>query len=97
MQEVGAPSRRHHGFKSHMHYQERAVSIMEISEKEREIILEFAKCDMKAAPVGRNLYMNRNTVVYHLDKVKKRTGIDYRSFYGLVKLVKLAGGEFDDP
>lgn len=33
---------------------------------------------------------HRNTVLYHLDKVKRQTGLDPRRFYDLVELVKIA-------
>lgn len=31
-----------------------------------------------------------NTVTYHLDKVKRQTGLDPRRFYDLIELVKIA-------
>lgn len=35
-------------------------------------------------------YLSYVTVGYHLNQIKKSTGIDPRSFYGLCKLVQMA-------
>lgn len=49
------------------------------------------KCgSMNVGEVSRQLFMHRNTVTYHLDKVKRQTGLDPRRFYDLVELVKMA-------
>lgn len=45
---------------------------------------------MNIGEVSRQLFMHRNTVTYHLDKVKRQTGLDPRRFYDLVELVKMA-------
>lgn len=55
-----------------------------------EIILALASYDMNTNKVARQLFMNRNTVVYHLDKVYRQTGLNPRKFYDLIELVKLA-------
>lgn len=40
-------------------------------------------------PVAHAIFAHRNTVLYHLDKVKRQTGLDPRRFYDLVELVKI--------
>ena len=45
---------------------------------------------MNANEVARREYMHRNTVIYHLDKTKRETGLDGRCFYDLVELLKIA-------
>lgn len=40
--------------------------------------------------VARAIFVHRNTVLYHLNKVKQQTGLDARRFYDLVELVKMA-------
>lgn len=57
---------------------------------EREIVLGYAECSMNAVETGRKLYLSYVTVGYHLNQIKKSTGIDPRSFYGLCKLVQMA-------
>lgn len=46
--------------------------------------------NMNATDVARAIFVHRNTVLYHLDKVKRQTGLDPRRFYDLVELVKIA-------
>lgn len=61
---------------------------MLFSDIEREIILALADCDINPAAAARKLYLSRNTVLYHLEKVEDRTGLNARRFYDLVKLVE---------
>ena len=55
-----------------------------------EIILALADNNMNVVETARVLFMHRNNVVYHIGKVKKRTGLDPTKFYDLVKLVRIA-------
>ncbi len=61
-----------------------------MTERQREIVLGYAECSMNAVETGRKLYLSYVTVGYHLNQIKKSTGIDPRSFYGLCKLVQMA-------
>ena len=61
-----------------------------LSEKEKEIILALADCDMNPTAVSRMLYMHRNTVLYHLQKIADKTSLEPKKFYDLVKLVEMA-------
>lgn len=45
---------------------------------------------MNVTDVTRAIFTHRNTVLYHLDKVKRQTGLDPRRFYDLVELVRMA-------
>lgn len=58
-----------------------------------QAVLTFADCNMNAAEASRRMYMHRNTVIYHLDKVKRETGLDAQNFYDLIKLVGMAKEE----
>ncbi len=64
-----------------------------MTRQDAEIVLAFAECDMNANEVARRKFMHRNTVIYHLDKVKRETGLDAQHFYDLIKLVDLAKEE----
>ena len=55
-----------------------------------QVVLTFADCNLNAAEAGRRMYMHRNSVTYHLDKVKRDTGLDAQNFYDLIKLVDMA-------
>ena len=54
-----------------------------------QAVLMFADCNMNAAEAGRRMYMHRNSVTYHLDKVLRDTGLDAQNFYDLIKLVDM--------
>ena len=60
---------------------------------DREIILAFAEHSMGITATAKELYMHINTVVYHLEKIRKNTGLNPRRFYDLVKLVEMAKGD----
>lgn len=61
---------------------------------EREILqaLRHVK-SMSLEAVARNLYMSRNTVLYHVDKMKRMTGHDPRTFEGLAACLEMMGEE----
>ena len=52
-----------------------------MTERQREIVLGYAECSMNAVETGRKLYLSYVTVGYHLNQIKKSTGIDPRSFW----------------
>lgn len=55
-----------------------------------KIILVFAECNMNIAAAAKKLFMHRNTVLYHLEKIHKATGHDPRKFYDLIFLASVA-------
>ena len=61
-----------------------------MTEVDARIIVARADCNMNANEVARREYMHRNTVIYHLDKTKRDTGLDGRCFYDLIELLKIA-------
>lgn len=52
-----------------------------------QTVLAFADNDMSVTETGRKLFLNRNTVKYHLERVGAKTGLSPLKFYDLVKLV----------
>lgn len=57
------------------------------------IIIALADNRMQVATAARKLCYHKNTVAYHVSKIKKLTGLDPLNFYDLVKLVKKAKEE----
>ena len=55
---------------------------------DREIIKGLADNDMSIMAVAKGLFMHRNTVLYHIDKVQRETGLDPRNFYDLAELLE---------
>ena len=61
-----------------------------MNKEDAHIVVAMANHNMNAIDVARAIFAHRNTVLYHLDKVKQQTGLDPRRFYDLVELVKIA-------
>ena len=55
-----------------------------------EIIVALARNNMNISMVGREMIYNRNSISYHIDKIKKDTGLDARNFFDLGTLYALA-------
>ena len=66
---------------------------MELSEDRCKIILYLADNKMNVSAVARQLYMHRNTVAYHINRIKQITGKDPLNFYDLYRLVMLSKEE----
>lgn len=58
--------------------------------RKKEIILALAECNMSANEAARVKHYHRNTVVYHCEQIRKKTGLNPRNFYDLIKLVEMA-------
>ena len=52
-----------------------------------ELIRTYAECDMSLSETGKRLYIHKNTVVYHFEKIEKKTGLNPRTFSGLTELL----------
>ena len=74
------------------------LPIEHFDSRDAEILLTLAKCRMNVSETARQMYMHRNTVQYHLNKVYRLTGKNPLDFYQLHDLVRLArkivGGDF---
>lgn len=68
-----------------------------LDERDAKIILVLADSQMNVSEVARQLYMHRNTIQYHIDKIRKVTGLNPLNLYDLFKLTCMArrmlGGE----
>ena len=64
-----------------------------LTELERELIRLMADLDLNVTAVAKTTYRNRNTVVYHIEKIKKKTGLDPKRFHDCVKLLEIIGRE----
>ena len=61
-----------------------------MNKEDAHIVVAMANHNMNVTDVARAIFAHRNTVLYHLNKVKQETGLDPRRFYDLVELVKIA-------
>ena len=60
-----------------------------MTKQDARIVAAMADCNLRPSEVARREYMHRNTVLYHLDKVKRETGLDAQNFYDLIKLLEI--------
>ena len=58
-----------------------------ITQLDMDVLVAFAENGMVASRVARQLFMHRNTVEYHLEKVKTKTGLDPRNLFHLAELL----------
>jgi DNA-binding PucR family transcriptional regulator len=63
-----------------------------MTEKEKDLLKAYATCDMSGLKTAMLLHVHHNTVNYRMYRIQEKYGIDPRSFYGLVKLLEMAGG-----
>ena len=61
-----------------------------MDKEDAHIVIAMANYNMNVTDVARAIFAHRNTVLYHLNKVKQQTGLDPRRFYDLIELVKMA-------
>ena len=62
---------------------------LHLDDEELQMVNRFFEKDLNISETARELYMHRNTLVYHLEKLQKKTGLDIRHFNDAVRL-KLA-------
>ena len=60
-----------------------------LSDMEKDLIIAFAKYDMRPYRVAKNFYVCKATITYHVKKIKEKTGLDMRKFYDLCKLLEI--------
>lgn len=61
-----------------------------MNKEDAHIVMAMANHNVNVTDVARAIFTHRNTVLYHLNKVKRQTGLDPRRFYDLVELVRMA-------
>lgn len=64
-----------------------------ISAQDAEIIRNMCDLNMNVSAVAENVYLHRNTVIYHLRKIAEKTGPNPMRFYDLVKLKEMVDNE----
>ncbi len=61
------------------------------------VILAMAECNLNVSKAAKILYMDRTTVLRHIDKIHDSTGRDPRYFYDLVFLLsQMSRQEYDE-
>ena len=52
-----------------------------------DVLLAFAKYDMKVHRTAEKAFFHRNTIDSHLSRIHYKTGLNPKKFYDLVKLI----------
>lgn len=60
-----------------------------MTEQQIKIIKALADCNMNVQQTAKSINYHRNTIIYHLQKIKNETGLNPMNFYDLVKLINL--------
>lgn len=61
-----------------------------MTEHQSEIIKSFADCNMNISATAVIMNYHRNSILYHMEKIRKETGLNPRNFHDLVKLLENA-------
>ena len=67
-----------------------------LTETNIAVILALAGNGMNVSHAAKALYFCHSNVLYHIKKVKGKTGLDPRDFYDLCALVKMVGVKRND-
>lgn len=60
-----------------------------MTQQQSKIVKTLAYCNMNVQATANFMNYHRNTIIYHLQKIKKETGLDPMNFHDLVKLLNL--------
>lgn len=65
--------------------------MQDISYFDIEVLRGLAKNDLQLKPTAQYLHCHRNTITYHIQNIKKVTGLNPRNFYDMCKLLFMYG------
>lgn len=61
-----------------------------MTKKQAHLIVALTHSNMNTAETARRLFYSRNTVLYHIKKIKEATSLDPLDFFDLGKLYSIA-------
>lgn len=64
-----------------------------LNDLQRDVILALADYDLNIGKTAEELHYHRNTITYHVGVIKKKTGYDALTFYGLERLLWMLADE----
>lgn len=64
-----------------------------LKQTDLETIRALADCSLNIADVSRQTYRHRSTIVYHIERIQRITGLNPLNFYDLIKLLELCKEE----
>lgn len=64
-----------------------------LNDLERETVLALADNRMNLTNASKVMHKHRNSLIYHIKKIKRKTGLDARDFHDLCELYRIAKRE----
>ena len=64
-----------------------------LTDTQKAIITSMANCGLTMNKAAKLMHYGRSTVFYHVEAIRKKTNLDPRNFYGMVKLLEMAKEE----
>lgn len=61
-----------------------------LTQREHDIIYSMAENNQCLSVVAEAVHYHRNTLLYYIQKIQKKTGLDPRNFYDLAALLGMA-------
>lgn len=58
--------------------------------EQAEVIQALADNGLRSTRAAKVMYRHRNTIVFHIDNIRKQTGLDPLDFYDMQKLLPMA-------
>lgn len=65
------------------------MKIKGLSETDIQVVIAFADSNMRPSVAAKKTFLCRNSILYHLARVKQKTGLDPFQFYDLVELMNI--------
>lgn len=70
--------------------------MLRLTDADKQSVIALANSNMNVSQAARSVFMARTTFAYHIEKVKRVSGLDPLVFYDLVKLVDRFRKEAED-
>ena len=67
-----------------------------MTELDKKVIIALADNRLNTTDAGIALNKHRNSVIYHVQKIKRNTGLDPMDFHDMCKLYVMAMGSMHD-
>lgn len=61
-----------------------------MTELQQLVVIAFAKSNMRIDVAAREMNCHRNNILYHLQQIHDKTGLNPRNFFDLIKLYEIA-------
>lgn len=61
-----------------------------MNELEREVVIALANNRMNLTDAALQMHKHRNSLIYHINKIRRKTGLYARDFHDLCKLYAMA-------